>query len=93
LPDKDEAAWKKVEHDTWKVFDDSSIRHFSFNADLQKEAFGGDHQSSSKNSDAMTDAEVATFLSSGGSTYGKSAYMLIYERKSKNNLKEVELNE
>lgn len=93
MPDKDEAAWKKVEQDTWKLFDDSSIRHFSFNADLQKEAFGGDHESSGKNSDAMTDAELSAFLGSGGSTYGKSAYILIYERKSKKNLKEVELNE
>jgi hypothetical protein len=37
----------------------------------------------------MTDAELATFLSTGSKTYGKSAYMLIYERKSKKNLREV----
>lgn len=40
-------------------------------------------------SDVMTDAELAAFLSTGSKTYGKSAYMLIYERKSKKNLREV----
>lgn len=37
----------------------------------------------------MTDAQLAAFLSGGGGgtkTYGKSAYVLFYERKSKKNL-------
>ena len=37
----------------------------------------------------MTDAELASFLASGAQTYGKSAYMLVYERKSKKNLREI----
>lgn len=37
----------------------------------------------------MTDAELASFLASGAQTYGKSAYMLVYERKSKRSLHEV----
>jgi len=36
----------------------------------------------------MTDAELTAFLSSGAQSYGKSAYMLIYERKSKRDLVE-----
>jgi len=36
----------------------------------------------------MTEAELAAFLASGAQSYGKSAYMLIYERKSKKNLTE-----
>jgi hypothetical protein len=40
----------------------------------------------------MTDAELATFLASGSQTYGKSAYMLVYERKSKKDLHEVVAN-
>ena len=40
----------------------------------------------------MTDAELASFLASGAQAYGKSAYMLVYERKSKKNLHEVILD-
>jgi len=31
----------------------------------------------------MSDKDLAAFLSAGSQSYGKSAYMLIYERKSK----------
>lgn len=41
----------------------------------------------------MTDGDYAAFLAGGGQTYGKSAYMLVYERKSKKNIHEVEHNE
>lgn len=36
----------------------------------------------------MSDKELAAFLGSGAQSYGKSAYMLVYERKSKRDLKE-----
>jgi hypothetical protein len=36
----------------------------------------------------MTDDALAQFLSSGGNLYGKSAYVLVYERRSKKNLVE-----
>ena len=89
-PYKHEEIWKKVETDTWKVYDDSTIKSFSFGLDLKKEAFGGDQSSSTAaaTSDAMDDKELTSFLSSGSQTYGKSAYMLIYERKSKKSLHE-----
>ena len=41
----------------------------------------------------MTDAELAQFLSTGSQSYGKSAYMLVYERKSKKNIHEVVAND
>jgi len=45
----------------------------------------------------MTDAQLATFMaeSAGGDPgkYGKSAYMLVYERKSKKDLKDFSLDE
>ena len=41
-PYTNEEAWKKVESDSWMVFDDATIRTFNFNLDLKKEAFGGD---------------------------------------------------
>jgi hypothetical protein len=37
----------------------------------------------------MTDAELSQFLESGSQSYGQSAYMLIYERKSKKSLHEI----
>ena len=36
----------------------------------------------------MTDDELGKFLSLGSGGYGKSAYMLFYERKKKKNLTE-----
>ena len=41
----------------------------------------------------MTDDALAQFLSSGGNSYGKSAYVLVYERRSKKNLVEYQKNE
>jgi len=40
----------------------------------------------------MTDVELTAFLSAGAQSYGKSAYMLIYERKSKKNLTEFSID-
>lgn len=37
----------------------------------------------------MDDKELMSFMASGSQTYGKSAYMLIYERKSKKDLHEI----
>lgn len=85
-PDK----WKKVEGDPWRVFDDAAIRTFAFNSDLKSEAFGGDPDANkNSSSDAMSDADLAAFLTSAGQSYGKSAYMLIYDRRSKTSLREV----
>jgi hypothetical protein len=79
-----------VEGDPWRVFDDAAIRTFAFNSDLKSEAFGGDPEANkNSSSDAMSDADLAAFLSSAGQSYGKSAYMLIYDRRSKKSLREV----
>jgi hypothetical protein len=56
-------------------FNDSSVRDFNFDK-LKDECFGGDKNSSSDDSG----------WSFGGS-YGKSAYMLVYERRKKKPLK------
>lgn len=83
--------WRKVEGDPWREFNDATIKGFNFNTEMKNEAFGGDPEanSGSKNADGMTDADFAAFLSSAGQSYGKSAYMLIYDRKSKKDLREV----
>ena len=40
--DENEPKWLKVEADTWKEFNDNEVKPFNFNADMKKEAFGGD---------------------------------------------------
>jgi ubiquitin C-terminal hydrolase len=41
----DEASWRRVEGDPWKVFDDATVKPFAFERDLKNEAFGGDRES------------------------------------------------
>jgi hypothetical protein len=84
-PYQDEAKWTNVEKSSWRKFDDESTLHFSFN-DLKGDAYGGDLA-------ALTEAETEMFIADKGSDYGKSAYMLIYERKKKNDLRIVEVPE
>lgn len=87
-PYTDEEKWKKVELNPWKEFNDSNVSIFLFDKNIEKEAFGGDQTSKNTASDAMSDADLANFLSTGSGAYGKSAYMLFYERKKKRNLTE-----
>ena len=76
-----EAEWLGVQKDVWKKFDDDEVKFFSFK-DLEQEAFGGD-------STGLTNAEMDAYLTSDDKKYGKSAYMLVYERKTKNKIREV----
>jgi hypothetical protein len=81
---ENEEEWLSVEKDTWKKFDDSEVKHFSFK-DLEGESFGGDLT-------GLTQAETdvwATADAGDKSGYGKSAYMLVYERKTKNQIRQV----
>ncbi len=67
----------KTEADKWVEFNDSTIREFTFNQ-IEAECFGGSQEDISNN--YMDDnSELARLI--GGRS--KSAYMLIYERKSK----------
>lgn len=92
--DDDQSKWEKVELDAWKTFDDSKVSHFSVLSDLKKEAFGGDQSSAAgAKGDAMSDEALAQYLSAGGNSYGKSAYVLVYERRSKKNLVEYHKGE
>lgn len=81
---------------SWKKFDDSVVGDFDFNKNLKSESFGTipvSGQVQTRNGNVMTDGDYAAFLAGGGQTYGKSAYMLVYERKSKKSIHEVEHNE
>jgi ubiquitin carboxyl-terminal hydrolase 34 len=84
-PYVDEAKWNNVEKNSWRKFDDEQTTMFTF-SDLKGDAFGGDLSS-------LTSAETEMFIADKGSSYGKSAYMLVYERKKKNDLRIVEVPE
>lgn len=71
----DNPNWIKTNDDPWMEFNDSRVSDFQFNK-LEEESFGEDASSSGYN---------AWSFSGGG--YGKSAYMLFYERRKKKGLK------
>ncbi len=72
-PDSDDPNWAKTENDPWMEFNDSTVSNFNFEK-LKSECFGGD-------AGGISDA-----WGFGGS-YGKSAYMLVYERRKKKPIK------
>ena len=72
--EKDGPVWGKVEEDIWKAFDDDEVRFQSY-SNIAGESYGGD-------ATGLKQDEIDTFLSEG-SAYGKSSYMLVYERKTK----------
>ena len=73
-PEEGDPKWELTETDPWMEFNDSTVREFNFDK-LKEECYGGDGKSGDDGG-----------FSFGGS-YGKSAYMLIYERKKKRPLK------
>ena len=58
-------AWMQTENDPWMEFNDSRVSNFKFE-NLEEDAFGEKSKS---------------YSSIWGGDYGKSAYMLIYERR------------
>ncbi len=72
--DESSETWHQTETDPWMEFNDSTVREFSFDK-IKEDCYGGD----------STDSSDVWGL--GGSSYGKSAYMLVYERKQKKQLK------
>lgn len=70
--------WDKTENDPWMEFNDSTVKDFNFEK-LKDDCFGGDKKSS-----GGSDLGGWSF---GESSYGKSAYMLVYERKKKRPIK------
>jgi hypothetical protein len=74
-PSSADSTWAKTESDPWMEFNDSSVRNFNFEK-LKEECFGADSHSS------------GGYDSWGfGGSSGKSAYMLVYERREKKPIK------
>ncbi len=72
LEDPSSESWPETEKDSWMEFNDSTVREFSFDK-IKEDCYGGESSGDS--------------WGFSSSTYGKSAYMLIYERRSKKDLK------
>ena len=88
LRDDDEAAagdvayndchdWQQTDNDHWMEFNDSNVRDFQASK-LKEEGFGGDGTSSGGFGLSSFDG-----WGLGGGGYGKSGYMLFYERREK----------
>jgi ubiquitin carboxyl-terminal hydrolase 34 len=77
-PPQDSPQWAATEADQWMEFNDSTVRNFAFDK-LKEETFGEDKGNSG--SGGMESA-----WGNFGS-YGKSAYMLVYERRIKKPIK------
>ena len=75
-PDSESPAWAATETEPWMEFNDSTVRTFSFDK-LKEECYGG----SGGNEDTYGGG------TGWGGNYGKSAYMLVYERKKKKPVK------
>jgi hypothetical protein len=80
-PDESDPNWNKTENEPWMEFNDSRVSEFNFDK-LKDECFGDQNKSSSGSG-----GDEGGWSSWGN--YGKSAYMLVYERKKKRPIKIV----
>lgn len=65
------------------MFDDDKISPYLY-SEMKIDCFGGNASGN------MNDKELDAYLThNGNSSYGKNAYMLVYERKKKSDLKEI----
>ena len=67
--DSNDPSWLETENDQWMEFNDSVVKDYQF-SNLKEECFGDKPSSSA-------------FQSFSGGSYGKSGYMLFYERRLK----------
>ena len=80
--DENKYEWAQTDKDNWKQFEDDKVKHYSY-SDLKLDSFGGTQQSN------MNDNEMNAYLANSGGSFGKNAYMLVYERKKKKQLMEI----
>lgn len=77
-----EQEWVRTENDKWMEFNDSHVKNWDF-ADLEDECFGG-----SKGGSGGEDV-MSGFFRSSAMSFGKSAYLLVYEKKEKNKIRQI----
>jgi hypothetical protein len=78
-PEEEDPKWALTETDPWMEFNDSTVREFNFEK-MKDECYGGDGKSAGSDTDTWS-------FGGASSSYGKSAYMLVYERRKKRPLK------
>jgi ubiquitin carboxyl-terminal hydrolase 9/24 len=76
----EDPEWEQTQNDPWMEFNDSTVRDLTFNK-IKDDCFGGDGKGGNDDSWGF------------GGSYGKSAYMLVYERREKKPLKILVPNE
>ena len=82
----DDPAWASAENGRWMEFNDSTVRDFQASK-LKDECYGGDGGGSGGFGLSALDGWGL------GGGYGKSGYMLFYERRQKRPLKQLVLEE
>ena len=81
-PAHDDTEWRNSIDFDWKEFNDNEVSGYSI-AQMPEDAYGG--------SQNLThyELDLAAHSTQYGDSYGKSAYMLIYERRVKTDIREV----
>ena len=77
-PVAENAKWEDLASN-WKEFNDDTVS-FSLPRNVQEHGYGGGN---------MTDNETKIYVQSGSSDWSKSAYMLVYEKKLKHEIRQV----
>jgi len=78
-PQTEEARWADLSSN-WREFNDETVSFF-LAKNIVEQGYGG----------YLTDQEMKIYSSGAHDDYGKSAYMLIYEKKLKSELRQIEL--
>ena len=81
-PSANKAEWLESNNSDWQKFDDETVSSYNL-SELEKDSYGG----STSN---LSESEQYIANTANGS-YGKSAYMLIYEKQLKKPIREVDL--
>lgn len=73
--------WMDPTTDYWRTFNDDEVT-FCGSSEIKKTGFGGD---------GLTEKDTEAFIaaSAGDASYGTNAYMLVYECKKKNELRQM----
>lgn len=75
-PQAENSKWDDLANN-WREFNDESV-NFSLSKNVQEHGYGGGN---------MTDQETKIFAATGGGDWSKSAYMLVYEKKLKREIR------
>lgn len=85
----DDPQWASTDKEKWMEFNDSRVSDFKFE-NLKEECFGEKETGNRGGNQSYMASGFGGFVSfGGGAGYGKSAYMLFYERQRKKPIIEI----